>query len=51
MFICDAYDVMTSKRIYSKTKSKDGAIKELKRCSGTQFDPVLVEKFIEILEF
>jgi len=29
--------------------SKDDAIGELKRCAGSQFDPVLVEKFIEII--
>jgi diguanylate cyclase (GGDEF)-like protein/PAS domain S-box-containing protein len=49
MLICDAYDVMTSKRLYKKTMSKEASLKELKRCSGTQFDPVLVDKFIEIL--
>ena len=47
--IADAYDVMTNERIYKKTMSKDAAVEELKRCAGTQFDPVLVEKFIEIL--
>jgi diguanylate cyclase (GGDEF)-like protein/PAS domain S-box-containing protein len=49
MLICDAYDVMTSKRLYKKTMSKEASLKEIKRCSGTQFDPVLVDKFIEIL--
>jgi len=49
MLIADAYDVMTSKRSYKKAMSKDEAIEEFKRCAGTQFDPVLVEKFIEIL--
>lgn len=49
MFIADAYDVMTSERSYKKAMGKNAAIKELKRCAGTQFDPVLVEKFIEIL--
>jgi response regulator RpfG family c-di-GMP phosphodiesterase len=29
--------------------SKEEAIAELKRCSGSQFDPQLVDKFIEIL--
>ena len=47
--IADAYDVMTSERIYKKAMSKDAAIEELKRCAGTQFDPVLVNKFIEII--
>jgi diguanylate cyclase (GGDEF)-like protein/PAS domain S-box-containing protein len=49
IFIADAYDVMTSERIYKKTMSKYDAIKELRRCAGTQFDPVLVEKFIKII--
>ena len=49
IFICDAYDVMTSERLYKKAMGKDDAIKELKRCAGTQFDPVLVDKFIEII--
>jgi len=47
--IADAYDVMTSERIYKKAMSKPEAIEELKRCAGTQFDPVLVNKFIEII--
>ena len=47
--IADAYDVMISERAYKKTMSKDAAIEEFKRCAGTQFDPGLVEKFIEIL--
>jgi diguanylate cyclase (GGDEF)-like protein/PAS domain S-box-containing protein len=49
ILIADAYDVMTSGRIYKKAMSKNDAIKELKRCAGTQFDPVLVDKFIEII--
>ncbi|MBL7060198.1 MAG: diguanylate cyclase, partial [Actinobacteria bacterium] len=47
--IVDAYDVMTHDREYSKAITKDKAIEELKRCSGTQFDPRLVEKFTEII--
>jgi len=49
ILITDAYDVMTSGRTYKKAVTKKEAIKELERCSGTQFDPVLVEKFIEII--
>jgi diguanylate cyclase (GGDEF)-like protein/PAS domain S-box-containing protein len=47
--IVDAYDVMTHNRIYSKAITKDKAIEELKKHSGTQFDPRLVEKFIKIV--
>lgn len=49
IFIADAYDAMTNDRVYKKSISRDDAVKELKRCSGTQFDPDLVEKFIEII--
>lgn len=48
--VSDAYDVMTSDRPYRKAVSKEEAIAELKRCSGTQFDPDLVDKFIEIVK-
>jgi diguanylate cyclase (GGDEF)-like protein/PAS domain S-box-containing protein len=49
IFICDAYDVMTSERSYKKAFSKEEAIKKLRRCAGTQFDPMLIEKFIKII--
>ncbi len=44
--IVDAYDVMINGRPYKKKMSNDEAITELRRCSGTQFDPGLVEIFI-----
>ncbi len=48
--IADAYDVMTHDRVYRKAMNKEEAIKELKRCAGTQFDPVLVELFLKCLD-
>jgi len=47
--IADAYDAMTSERPYRKAMSKDEAISELIRCAGIQFDPYLVDLFIEII--
>lgn len=46
--IVDSYDAMTNDRPYRKAMSKDKAIIELRRCSETQFDPFLVEKFLNI---
>ena len=48
--IADTYDAMTSDRPYRKAMEMKDAIKELRRCSGTQFDPGLVEVFIAQLE-
>ncbi len=47
--IADAYDAMTSDRPYRKAMTKEEAIRELNRFAGIQFDPYLVELFIEII--
>jgi diguanylate cyclase (GGDEF)-like protein/PAS domain S-box-containing protein len=48
--IIDSFDVMTNERAYKKAYSFEYAVEELRRCSGTQFDPFLVDMFInEIL--
>lgn len=44
--IADAYESMTSSRPYRKPMSNRRAINELRRCSGTQFDPELTSAFI-----
>ncbi len=44
--VADTYDAMTSKRSYRIGLSKEEAIQELQRCSGTQFDPDIVNVFI-----
>jgi len=43
--IADAYDTMTTLRPYRNSLMKNEALEELKRCSGTQFDPKLTELF------
>ncbi len=48
--IADAYDAMTSPRPYREQLSAQDALDELKRCAGTQFDPELVEVFLELIE-
>ena len=44
--VADSYDAMTSKRSYRNGLSKEEAVKELMRCSGTQFDPEIVDMFV-----
>ena len=44
--VADAYDAMTSKRSYRDKLSKEEAVNELRRCSGTQFDPKIVDVFL-----
>lgn len=46
--IVDAYDAMTSNRVYRKGRKPEEAFEELRRCAGTQFDPLLVERFISL---
>jgi putative nucleotidyltransferase with HDIG domain len=43
IFVADAYDAMTSDRVYRGRLSDEEAIAELARCAGTQFDPSVVE--------
>jgi diguanylate cyclase (GGDEF)-like protein/putative nucleotidyltransferase with HDIG domain len=45
LFVADAYDAMTTDRVYRSRLSHDLAIDELERCAGTQFDPEVVAAF------
>lgn len=45
--VADAYDAMISYRTYRKSMTKEEAIQELLRCSGTQFRPECVQALIE----
>jgi len=48
--VVDAYDAMKSDRPYRKALTEEKAIQELRQGSSTQFDPKLVEVFLEILK-
>lgn len=48
--VADAFDVMTFTRPYRKAWPVGEAVRELRRCSGSQFDPVMVEAFLRALE-
>jgi two-component system cell cycle response regulator len=49
IFVCDAYDAMTSDRAYSRAIAPAQALRELEACAGTQFDAEVVEAFIATL--
>ena len=49
IFVCDAFDAMTSRRPYAQGADGRAALAELQRCAGTQFDPAVVEAFAELL--
>ena len=48
--VCDAFDAMTNPRPYHIATTIDGALDELRRDSGTQFDPGVVEPFCALFE-
>jgi response regulator RpfG family c-di-GMP phosphodiesterase len=48
--VADTFDAMTSSRAYRSARSSEEAYAELRRCSGTQFDPDVVDLFLELAE-
>jgi putative two-component system response regulator len=48
--VADAFDAMTSDRPYRAAMSISEAIDEIKRCAGTQFDPIVVAAFLKTAE-
>jgi HD-GYP domain-containing protein (c-di-GMP phosphodiesterase class II) len=46
---CDAWSAMTSDRSYRRALSRDAATAELRKCSGTQFDPAVVDALVAVL--
>jgi HD-GYP domain-containing protein (c-di-GMP phosphodiesterase class II) len=47
--VLDSYEAMTSDRIYRKAPGSEYAQNELRRCAGTQFDPMVVEAFLKVV--
>jgi HD-GYP domain-containing protein (c-di-GMP phosphodiesterase class II) len=45
--VADAFDAMTSERPYRDARAFDGAVAEVERCSGSQFDPDVAGAFVE----
>ena len=48
--VVDSFDAMTSDRPYRKAMGKKEAVKQLKKNSGSQFDPHAVEAFLRLFE-
>ena len=48
--VADSYDAMNSDRVYRKKLSKDKIIDELNKGKGSQFDPNIVDAFVELLK-
>lgn len=48
--LADGFDAMTHRRPYKPTKTVAQAYEEIRRCSGSQFDPELAEIFIKAME-
>ena len=47
--VIDTFDAMTTNRPYRKAMPKEKALQEIKKCSGTQFDPNIVDIFFKIV--
>jgi HD-GYP domain-containing protein (c-di-GMP phosphodiesterase class II) len=48
VFVCDAYHAMTTDRPYRDALSEREALRRLKLCAGTQFDPKAVQAFLRL---
>ena len=48
--VADSFDALTSDRPYRHRRTKAEAVKEIRRCSETQFDPIVVEAFLRWVE-
>ena len=50
IFVCDAYDAMRCERHYAEAMSHEAALEQLRLGAGSQFDPTVVDVFVELDE-
>ncbi len=48
--VVDAYSAITDERVYRKGRPHSEAVEELRRCSGSHFDPRVVDIFLDIMQ-
>jgi two-component system, cell cycle response regulator len=46
VFVCDSFDAMISERPFGEAMSEVDALREVRHCAGTQFDPRVVDAFV-----
>jgi HD-GYP domain-containing protein (c-di-GMP phosphodiesterase class II) len=46
--VCDAFSAITTDRTYRAARTREEALAELQRCSGTQFDPQIVDALLRV---
>jgi two-component system, cell cycle response regulator len=50
VFACDSFEAMTRERSYAPARTQQEALAELHRCSGTQFDPEVVDAVVAVVQ-
>jgi diguanylate cyclase (GGDEF)-like protein len=46
VFLCDSFDAMICERPFGEARSELDALRELRACAGTQFDPCVIDAFL-----